>query len=138
MHPNETAIHDYVAGGLGPPDRDEGTLGAAERAEVERHLEGCDECRALVADLGEIRRVAGSLDLREPPVRAWGRIERAIRLEGAHSAERGSRVQALLRSKAVWTWMAAAAVLLLAVVTGLRYTPRSATSSASATASGTA
>src|SRR5262245_41326300 len=122
MHPNETAIHDYV---------DE-TLGAAERAEVERHLASCGECRALVADLREIRRVAGSLDLREPPVRAWGRIERAIRLEGEHSAEQASGVHGLLRSKAMWTWMAAAAVLVLAVVTGLRYNPRSATTGAPA------
>src|SRR5262245_32007803 len=122
MHPNETAIHDYV---------DE-TLGAAERAEVESHLASCGECRALVADLREIRRAAGSLDLREPPVRAWGRIERAIRLEGEHSAEQASRVQGLLRSKATWTWMAAAAVLVLAVVTGLRYTPPSSTTGAPA------
>ena len=123
MHPNETAIHDYV----------DGTLGAAERAEVERHLEGCGDCRALVADLREIHRVAGSLDLREPPVRAWGRIERAIRLEIEHSAGQPSTVQALLRSKATWTWMAAAAVLVLAVLTSLRYSPRPATTGAPAT-----
>src|SRR5262249_48851614 len=78
MHPNETAIHDYV---------DE-TLDAAERAGVERHLASCDECRMLVADLREIRRVAGALELREPPLRAWGRIERAIHLEDEHSAGR--------------------------------------------------
>src|SRR5262245_16226925 len=128
MHPNETAIHDYV---------DE-TLRAAERAEVEGHLASCDECRALVADLREIRRVAGSLDLREPPVRAWGRIERAIRLEDEHSAEQAWRVPRLLQSKVMWTWMAAAAVLLVAVVTGLRYTPRSATTGAPATPQGNA
>jgi anti-sigma factor RsiW len=133
MHPNETAIHDYVAGGLGPPDSSEITIDAAGRAEVERHLASCAECRALVADLREIRRVAGSLDLREPPVRAWGRIERAIRLEGEHSAERASGLQSLLRSKATWTWMAAAAVLVLAVVTGVRYTPRSTTTGTPAT-----
>jgi anti-sigma factor RsiW len=128
MHPNETAIHDYV----------DGTLGGAERAEVERHLADCDECRALVADLREIRRVAGSLDLREPPVRAWGRIERAIRLETEHAAERTSGVQGLLRSKATWTWMAAAAVLMLAVLTGVRYAPRSATTEAPVTQPGAA
>ena len=120
VHPNETAIHDYV---------DE-TLGAAERAEVERHLASCGECRALVADLREIHRVAGSLDLREPPVRAWGRIERAIRLEGQHSAEQASRqagVAAILRSRTTWTWLAAAAVLALAVAGSLRFAPRPAT-----------
>ena len=41
MHPNETAIHDYV---------DE-TLAAPERADIERHLAGCAECRRLVDDL---------------------------------------------------------------------------------------
>jgi anti-sigma factor RsiW len=128
MHPNETAIHDYV----------DGTLGAAERAEVEGHLASCSDCRALVADLQEIRRVAGSLELREPPVRAWGRIERAIGLETEHSAERTSGIQGLLRSKAMWTWTAAAAVLVLAVLTGVRYSPRSATTNAPVTQSGAA
>jgi len=117
MHPNETAIHDYV---------DE-TLDAAERAEVDGHLATCGECRALVEDLREIRRVARSLDLRQPPVRAWGRIERAIRLESEHSAEQSSRGATLLRSRAMWTWMAAAAVVVLAVAAGLRYTPRPST-----------
>ena len=131
MHPNETAIHDYV----------DDALGAAERAEIDRHLASCDDCRALVADLREIRRVAGSLDLREPPVRAWGRIERAIRLENEHSAARESHLSGVLRSKAMWTWMAAAAVLVLAVAAGLRYTPRQAgqvTTGSAATTPGTA
>jgi anti-sigma factor RsiW len=129
MHPNETAIHDYA---------DE-SLDAAERAAIDRHLAECDECRALVADLAEIRRVAGSLDLREPPVRAWSRIERAIRLEDEHSADRTS-FASFLRSRTTWTWMAAAAVLVLAVAAGLRYTPRpstTATNSTSATSSAT-
>src|SRR5262247_3865499 len=123
MHPNETAIHDYV----------DDTVGAAERAEIDRHLASCSDCRALVADLREIRRVAGSLDLREPPVRAWGRIERAIRLEGEHSAANRPGLSGVLRSKAMWTWMAAAAVLVLAVAAGLRYTPRQATTGGATT-----
>ena len=73
MHPNETTIHDYIDNALAP----------RERADVERHVEGCAECRRLVEDLREIRKAFAGLkdDLREPPVRAWGRLERAIRLE---------------------------------------------------------
>jgi hypothetical protein len=69
-------------------------------------------------------------------VRAWGRIERAIRLDHEHAAAQATGVAGLLRSKTMWTWTAAAAVLVLAVAAGLRYTPRpSTTSSVSATAS---
>ena len=94
MHPSETAIHDYV----------DDTLSAFDRAEVERHLSGCADCRALVDDLREIRRATRSLELREPPVRAWTRIERAIQLEAQHAP----RVN---RSRAMWLGLAAAAVL---------------------------
>ena len=41
MHPNEIVINDYVDEALDP----------AERAEVERHLQTCAECRALADDL---------------------------------------------------------------------------------------
>ena len=73
MHPNETVIHDYV----------DDALDCAHGRELERHLAGCAECRRLVDDLREIRKAFAGLkdDLREPPVRAWGRLERAIRLE---------------------------------------------------------
>ena len=64
MHPNETIIQDYV----------DDALDAGARAGVDGHLEACAACRLLVDDLREIRRVASSLDLREPPARAWSRI----------------------------------------------------------------
>ena len=122
MHPNETAIHDYVDNALAP----------RERADVERHVEGCAECRRLVDDLREIRKAFAGLkdDLREPPVRAWGRLERAIRLERDHGARRlqpsdtaaeGSARRKLSRSTV--SWLAAAAVLVLATVVGLQFRP---------------
>src|SRR5262252_7721639 len=81
MHPNEDLINGYV----------EDTLGPAERAEVDRHLESCADCRQLAADLTEIRRAAGSLEMREPPARAWLRLERAIQLESRYTVfNRGS------------------------------------------------
>lgn len=117
MHPHETAIHDYVDDALAP----------RERADVERHLEGCAECRRLVDDLREIRKAFAGLkdDLREPPVRAWGRLERAIKLEhpsqSTQSRQRGLalRAQRALRSPA---WLiGAAAVLVLATAVGLQF-----------------
>jgi anti-sigma factor RsiW len=71
MHPDEQALNELV----------DGTLESAERADVERHLENCAECRTIVDGLREIGRAIGSLALREPPVRTWSRVERAIRLD---------------------------------------------------------
>lgn len=113
MHPNEDLINGYV----------EDTLGAAERAEVDRHLQSCADCRQLATDLAEIRRVAGSLEMREPPARAWLRLERAIHLESRHTADAAGVSKADdsgPRSKAIGL-LAAAAVLIVATVVGLRF-----------------
>jgi len=115
MHPTETAINDYV----------DGTSDPFERNAVETHLATCEVCRQMVDDLQEIKRVTGTLELREPPVRAWGRIERAIKLEqaekqGAHPFFGASD----WRKKATTPyWLAAAAAVFLAALVGLRYLP---------------
>lgn len=124
MHLDELLIGDYV----------DGTLGADDRAAVERHLEGCAECRQLVADLAEIRGVAASLELREPPLRAWSRIERAIELEQLEEAsqvereaspvEREAFAERPLNRRALPIWLAAAAALVLATWVGVRYAVR--------------
>src|SRR5438270_789548 len=77
MHPNDTILNDYV----------DGALGAGERAGVDAHLTGCAACRQTVEDLREIARAGRALDPREPPVRAWSRLERAIRLEREHAED---------------------------------------------------
>jgi hypothetical protein len=77
MHPNEDAIHAYV----------DGSLGAAERAEIDRHVLSCASCRQLLEDLREIFRATKALELREPPARVWLRVERAIKLERDHAGE---------------------------------------------------
>jgi len=144
MHPNEERLNAFADESIDPPDR----------ADVERHLASCASCRQTVADLREVLRAAGALELREPPVRAWSRIERAIRLEAEsrrstqnpqnpqkfeRSGERDAlRVQRVLRS--TWLpWLAAAAALVLATVVGLRYAPPrgSDDTSANAPAAGT-
>ncbi len=122
MHLDETLIGDYV----------DGTLEAGRRAEVDRHLDACAECRQLVADFEEIRRVAGSLDVREPPARAWTRIERAIQLQAQdggrversaeEAAEReGAAPERAGFNRATLVWLAAAAALVLATWVGARY-----------------
>ena len=128
MHPNDTAISDYV----------DGTIEPAERSSVERHLATCAACRQLADDLREIARATATLESREPPVRVWGRIERAIKLEREASGARafqasgkdaanGARLKGSRstgRSRYQWApWLAAAAALVLATVVGLRLLP---------------
>jgi anti-sigma factor RsiW len=110
-------------------------LAADERAAVERHLAQCVECRRLIEDFREIRRVAGSLDLREPPARAWARLERAIAVE-----RRSIEAQPPQPRSSIRQWLAfaaAAAVLVVATAASLRYLMndrRATTSSAPAAA----
>jgi Putative zinc-finger len=114
MHPNETAIHDYV----------DDTLGAGERAEIAQHIERCAECRQLVDDLREIRNAAAGLrdDVREAPVRAWTRLERAIAMEERSTQNTQSafslRAPRALRSI---SFLAAAAAVVLATAIGLQW-----------------
>jgi putative zinc finger protein len=117
MHLDEILIGDYV-------DR---SLDAARRAEVDRHLEACAECRQIVADLGEIRRVAGALEFRDPPARAWQRIERAIELESKGQGRESAPASVFTRlkdSSSTLVWLAAAAALVLATWVGVRYAGR--------------
>ena len=106
MHPNELVINDYV----------DGTLTAAERIDVGRHLEDCAACRLLADDLGHIRDRARALPLVPPPAAAWDRIERAIRLHAAVLPATGRRRFSVSRRTVGW---ALAATLVLATVIGL-------------------
>jgi hypothetical protein len=108
MHPDELALHDYV-------DR---ALGESERADIERHLDGCATCRALVDDVREITRASKALPPIEPPAAVWRRLEQAIARQQADLA--GSPRPTRIRR---FGWIAAAAVLVLAAVLGLRLGP---------------
>ena len=118
MHPNDTTLNDYV----------DGSLAAAERAGVEQHLTACVACRQIVDDLRAILHAAGDLELREPPVRAWSRLERAITLEREHAMPGMRRGRYTYRIYA--TWLVAAAALVLATVVGMRYVPAQPTGNA--------
>ncbi|HJZ71340.1 MAG TPA: zf-HC2 domain-containing protein [Vicinamibacterales bacterium] len=125
MHPNEEVLNAYA----------DGSLTAGEAAEVDQHLGACVSCRQLVDDVREILRATSDLDVREPPVRVWPRIERAILLDRDDEARRtsalhaddGARRAQSHRGAAIarryGKWLAAAAVLVLATAVGVRYLP---------------
>lgn len=92
----------------------DGRLDPADERQVERHLEGCANCRALVADMRTIRAAAFTLDRREPSPATWPRLSARLAAEPLPKA-RILTFPSLMRSRIVL--MAAAATLVLA--TGL-------------------
>src|SRR5947208_16941766 len=96
----------------------DGTLGAIRRAELEMHLEQCDDCRALLDDLRRIHDAAASLDDLQPPDRVWLQIAGRLRQEGrladtpVPSAPRRSHV-ALLAVAAALVIAVGASLMLL-------------------------
>src|SRR5688572_21832490 len=101
----------------------DGRLDPAEQRDVERHLEACAECRALVTDLRSIRAAAFMLDRREPPAEVWTTLQSAVAAEPLPRARVFSMLQRGRRSLGgggSWpVWLGAAAVLMLATIIGL-------------------
>jgi hypothetical protein len=93
----------------------DGTIGAIRRAELERHLADCVECRAFLADMKTIRDTAGSLEPLAPPDGVWLQIAGRLRQEG-RVALPPARPAAPTRHVAL---LAIAASLLLAVGTAI-------------------
>lgn len=96
----------------------DGRLDGAEQRDVERHLDACANCRALVEDLRSIRGAAFMLDRREPKPETWTKMQAAI------AAEPKGRVLPLGLERrslggGVPVWLGAAAALLLATVIGV-------------------
>src|SRR5687768_13214417 len=93
----------------------DGRLEPAHQRDIERHLEACAECRALVTDLRSIRASAFMLDRREPGTTTWTKLQAAI---AAEPAPRGRVL--FMPNRANWpVWLGAAAALILATVIGL-------------------
>ena len=86
----------------------DGTLGPIRRAELQTHLDQCDECRALVADLQKIRAAAASLDRPAPRDHVWMQIAGRLRQEGRVTGTTASPARNL-------AWLALAASLVIAV-----------------------
>ncbi len=113
MHPNELTLNEYA---------DEALTGA-ERADVERHVEACSACRSVVDDLRAIARAARTLTPLEPPPAAWTRIAAQLRREPPAKIPASGTSSSSARHLQPWGWLAAAAVLVIATVVGLRLGP---------------
>jgi anti-sigma factor RsiW len=102
----------------------DGRLDPAEQRDIERHLEACAECKALVTDLRSIRAAAFMLDRREPAAAAWTKLQEAVKAE---PRPKGRLLSLSRRSlgelgptRNNWgVWLGAAAALILATVIGL-------------------
>ena len=99
----------------------DGRLDGAEQRNVERHLEGCAECRALIEDLRSVRAAAFMLDRREPRADSWSKLQAAIAAEPASKGRVLSMPGGIGRGfGGGWpVWLGAAAALILATVIGL-------------------
>jgi hypothetical protein len=89
----------------------DGTLGRIRAAELEQHLETCDTCRALAADLGQIRDVASTLGDPAPPDHVWLQIAGRLRQEGRLH----DRPDSTVAPRYQYVWLGLAASLVLAV-----------------------
>jgi anti-sigma factor RsiW len=103
----------------------DGTLGPIRRAELELHLETCDECRALAGDLREIARAARSLDQLQPPQHAWQEIADRLQAHGGAAAPQLSSGRQSRHVNVAWLGLAAALVLAVGASLFVLY-PRSA------------
>ena len=116
MHPSDATLNEYVDQGLT----------AAERGAVDVHLRECSVCRAMIADLEQLRTVAGGLEPIAPPARVWTRIESVIGHQSPVTSPRSSVSKIARLTTPDWRltttvgWLAAAAVLVLAATAGLR------------------
>ena len=100
----------------------DGRLEGAEQRRVERHLEGCENCRALIEDLRSIRAAAFMLDRREPKADTWTKLRAAVAAEPVAGGKLLSMPAAIRRSlgDGGWpVWLGAAAALVLATVIGV-------------------
>ncbi len=96
----------------------EGDLGIAERRAVDLHLRECLRCAKIVRDIEAIRSDAASLPELEPSRDLWAGIAARIDTPVIELAPRQAPAAAQRRR----TWqMAAAAVLLMAVSSGVTY-----------------
>jgi anti-sigma factor RsiW len=95
----------------------EGALDPARQRDLERHVEGCAACRALVADLKSIQAAAFTLDRLELPAHILPTLQARLAQEPRPA---GGRLLPFPMSRVAMTaWMAAAAALLVITTAGI-------------------
>jgi anti-sigma factor RsiW len=96
----------------------DGTLDPVRLRALERHAEGCDACRALIADLKSIQAAAFTLDRPELRPEVWNIVRARVATEPIPAAR--GRVLAWPESGKAWAiWLSAAAALVLAAVVSI-------------------
>jgi anti-sigma factor RsiW len=95
----------------------DGALDPATQRGLERHVEGCEACRALVADLRTIQAAAFTLDRHQPPGHVLATLRSRIASEAPPQAP--SRLLAWPASSSTWVGWAAAAALVVATWVGV-------------------
>jgi anti-sigma factor RsiW len=97
----------------------DGTLQAAAVGDVERHLDQCEDCRALLADFRAIRQTAATLDRLIPSASVWQRVSSEI-ASSTRPAESTPPLRRLIERVLQPRYaFAAAAALLLSTIVGL-------------------
>jgi anti-sigma factor RsiW len=106
-HDADGLLHDALDGALAPEDA----------AALAAHLERCDACRDLHADLALIRDASAALDRPVVPARGWATLAAQLEREGLLAPDAPAR-------RTPWSgyaWMALAATVLAGVGGGLIY-----------------
>lgn len=95
----------------------DGSLDPARQRDLERHLDGCASCRALLADLKSIQAAAFTLDRLEVPAHVLPRLQERI---AAETPRAPARLLAFSASRAATAaWVAAAAALVVVTTAGI-------------------
>jgi hypothetical protein len=87
----------------------DGEVHGEARTALERHLQECDACRVLLADVQRISRLATALERHQPPRDGWTRLSAGLATETARRGSAWRRV----------SYLAAAAALIAALGTTL-------------------
>ena len=102
------AIAEFVDGNLDP----------AKQRDLQRHVEGCPGCRALIADLKSIQAAAFTLERVELPPHILPSL-RARLAEEPLPASRGRLIAFPQSRAAMGAWLSAAAALLVVTTAGI-------------------
>jgi anti-sigma factor RsiW len=95
----------------------DGALDPARQRDLERHVEGCPACRALVADLKSIQAAAFTLDRLELPAHILPALQARLADEPRPAA--GRLLPFPMSRVAMTAWVAAAAALLVITTAGI-------------------
>jgi hypothetical protein len=100
----------------------DGELDPRRAARLERHLEGCGECRALLPDLRKIVGGAAGLAAPEPSAKVWRNVRAGLETGTLRPSAEGARLDRrplFGSSLPAWRLAGAAALAVILVVSGL-------------------